>query len=373
MLYFLVTLVSMLFVLPVSSQELESDTHETGSLEVIPELLEFGRVFDGDKPVKTVILRNAGSGPLTIKRLHTSCGCAIPMIQFPGGKEVNFSEQIVRRNEPVGILQPDEEAKMQVSFTTWGYTGKLKKRILIECDDAQAEDKEVLIRAEIVDSVSSEPESLDLGEVVRGRKASAKVVIRSIGIGDFDIKGIKNLPSYLRFQTEKQSDGSEVAVELKIETRGEPPLGDLSLPLKLGIENKYIDETRILLKGTVVPKIRFSSGGAPIRDELDMGVFYADQGKNITLEISNLFPGIPYQPVEMERKGMFENPDVKVEIEEVTPGNQYRLHIKVPGGMLDTDFFRGSLWIFSDHPDLLLKKLHVTGWSSLGATRVSSR
>ncbi|MHC4944361.1 MAG: Ig-like domain-containing protein [Planctomycetota bacterium] len=332
------------------------------SFILIPETLDFGRVFDGDSPIKEVLIRNQGEESLAIKRVSTTCGCAIPRILFPGGKEVVLNEY--NRKRDLGTLQPGEEARMEVSFLTWGYKGKLQKRINVETDAPDLSRRHVTVKAEIVDSIALDPPELDLGEVVRGMRSTGRIRLRSVGIGDFEIKGIRNLPPYLTFHSEKISGGLEAEHWIEIRTREEPPLGAWNLVLQVSVDNQYIDTARFMLRAEVLPKVNFMLGGERIREEIDFGVFSPESGKTVVVDIHNLAPEIPYHPLEV----LFEKEEAASllahRLETVKPGEQYRLHLSINPGSQAPAFVRGCVIMLSDHPDVLQKKLHLIGWAT---------
>jgi hypothetical protein len=339
---------------------------ETGEalepLVLVPETLDFGPIFDGDTPIKEVLIRNQGEDPLTIKRVTTTCGCAIPRIIFPGGHEVVLGEYNRRRD--LGVLQAGEEARMEVSFLTWGYKGKLKKRIDVETDAAGGIRKYITVNAEIVDSIALDPPALELGEVVRGMQVSGRIRLRSVGIGDFEIKGIKNLPPYLTFRSERIGEGPEAEHWIEIETREEPPLGETSLVLQVTVENQYIDTTRFLFKAEVLPKVNFLVGGERIKEEIDFGVFTPETGKTVVVDIRNLVPGIPYHPLEIRFEEEESTTHLAHRLETVESGETYRLHLSIKPGTEAPSFVRGCLVVRSDHPDALQQKLQLIGWAT---------
>jgi hypothetical protein len=139
------------------------------------------------------------------------------------------------------------------------------------------------------------------------------------------------------------------------------------MELKVGLENEYINETRFLFKANVVPKVRFQIGEFTLVDELDLGVFAHERGTEAEVDVVNLFPGIPYHPMKLEVENHTTGAPIEAELVEVAHGSRYRIKIKIPPGPSQAGFVQGCVLIHSDHPDLFLKKLYVTGWRSFGS------
>ncbi len=343
-----------------TADEKKKQPEEQRALELVPAKLDFGKIFDGAQPVKSVTLRNKGASPLTIKSLHTDCGCAIPRVLFPGGKVVHLEDGI----HPVGVLKPGEEASMEVCFHTWGWDGKLNKNVTISTDDSAFPVTRLKVKAEIIDSLVIEPEFLDLGEIIRGRKVSGRVILRSKSIGDFDVKGIKDLPSYLQFSAKKLSSGENAEVMIEIKSKEEPPLGEWMRKLHIEIVNEHINQTRLQVKAKVVPKVCFSMNGKALDNELDFGVFPWNEGKTAEVDITNLVPEIPYHPLKVEKESAFCASCVETRLKELKAGELYRLVVRIRPVDKAPVFVRGALRIISDHPDLFLKRFSLIGWPS---------
>jgi hypothetical protein len=340
----------------------QEEANKAVQIEVIPEEVDFGRVFDGDSPVKEFTVKNRSDEAMTLKRVSTSCGCAVPRIHFPGGKVVELNEAMFGKE--LGELGPGEEARVEVSFTTWGYKGKLLKHITVQTQGAKTESHSVSVLAEIIDSVKMKPEVLDLGEVVRGQQTFGETIMRSVGIGDFEITGIRNLPAYLEYKTERLAEGDEAAFSVALAAKENAPLGDINLVLQLTVENKHIEVVRLPFKATVIPKVDFLIKGERIQGDIDLGVFSANRGCRLSVEIVNLVPMIPYHVRHMQVKSSKDTAFIDAEIESIEPGVRYQLDLSIKPGAPAAGFVRGSIILESDHPDMLQKELHLMGWSS---------
>jgi len=330
-------------------------------LKIEPERLEFGRVFDGDEPVKKITVRNVSDKAITIKRLGKTCGCAVSKIVLSNGEEVVITERTAFK--PICILERGDFVEIHVTFRTWGYKGELNKTISLETDYVGLGVKVVKIHAIIVESVKLTPEIVDLGEVIRGQQRKVGVKIQSLGIGEYDITGIKNIPSYLAFTSKKITEGEKAEYYVEFETREDPPLGNSYHHLQVNVKNKNIKVVRIPLKLKVIPKVCYQLKDEIIDDELDIGVFSRDKGKTLEVDIVNLASSIPYKPISVESEA---SDDVKtaldISLETEKEGELYKLLINIKPGISGTGFLRAKIMIKSLHPDCLLKTVHILGW-----------
>ena len=187
--------------------------------------------------------------------------------------------------------------------------------------------------------------------------------MRSVGIGDFEIKGMKNLPAYLTYKTKRVAAGEEAAFSVSVAAKENAPLGDINLVLQLAVENEHIEVTRLPFRATVIPKVNFHVEGKRIKGDIDFGVFSADKGRKLSVEIVNLVPLIPYHVRHMEVKSPKNEALIDAALETIEPGVRYRLDLSIKPGAPGACFVRGSVILESDHPDMLQKELYLMGWS----------
>lgn len=359
--------VLLLFLVPASAPAQHDHEHEPAEipgLEISPRVLDFEKVFVGEEPVKNVVLINTGKEPLTLKRIYSGCGCAVPRVIFSDGKEVEISKQGGQRS--LGRIEPGQKASLEVRFITHGYSGKISKFISVETDHAEVQQFKIAVRAEIVDAIRLEPEVLDFGEVVRGRSVERELLLISEGIGPFDLTGIEPLPAFMRYSVDKaqspDGDGKPAfALRMKLGLEGDIPLGEKTMILLASIAHDRVKSLRITVKMNVQPKVVFKTGGKPLTGNLDFGVFPRKEGKALTVEIVNLVPAIPYNILDIDVDETIEKA-AAVELRTVEDGVRYFLDIRFRPG-LAAGYKRGAVSILSDHPDVMLKKIRLLAYA----------
>jgi len=103
-----------------------------GALRVEGESVwDFGQVKAGRVVSNKFILKNSGSQTVKIERTDTSCGCTV-------GKISRIK------------LEPFDEAKVEVSFNSSGYQGKVEQKIFVRTDEAENPVVELMIKADVI-------------------------------------------------------------------------------------------------------------------------------------------------------------------------------------------------------------------------------
>ncbi len=91
---------------------------------------DFGQVRAGDVVRHDFIIKNTKSKVLNIKEVHTSCGCTVSEV-------------------PKKVLQPGEDAPIQVKMDTKGDSGPVKQHIYVNTDDPENPVYVFVIKAEV--------------------------------------------------------------------------------------------------------------------------------------------------------------------------------------------------------------------------------
>ncbi len=357
-----------LFLTPVCAQHDERHGHEipeTPGMVLSPWHLDFGRVCDGEEPVKTISIANTSDKPLALRRIYSGCGCAVPRVIFAGGIEREVAGQDVR--DYIGLIEPGTEARIEVRFVTHGYHGKLQKHIEIRTDNPAARQFKVCVGAEIFKAIRLDPEIVDFGDVVRGKRVEKEVLLTSEGIGKFEVTGIENLESYMGYSIGvppplRKEEAGNCVQRLRLFLHGDVPLGVSKRILLVRIRHDRVKTLRIPVKVNVQPKVVFRKGGKNLGRNLDFGLFPRKDGKTIMVEITNLVPAIPYHILDVSLdKALVRIAEVRtVTVEE---GVRYKLEIRLRPG-ISAGYARGTISILSDHPDMMRKTIRILGYAA---------
>jgi hypothetical protein len=221
----------------------------------------------------------------------------------------------------------------------------------------------VEVTAEIIDSIALEPEILDLGTVIRGQRVTGTITLKSVGIGDFEVLRMIGMVKYLEFSAVKKAGGTDAAYAIELTTLDNPPLGEIKVPVKLAIKNEHIDTTSFQVKMNVLPKVSFRLNDLAVEEDLDFGVFPMNEGKELTVDMVNLAPQVhPYHPRKIEVIDSRFSAMIETRLDTIKEGEHYKLRVKIKPGQVVAQFITARIDVFSDHPDLLHKRIHVLGW-----------
>ncbi len=127
---------------------------------------DFGKIKQGEVLAHDFVFTNEGEGPLVIERIASTCGCTAALAS----------------EDKIG---PGKTGKINVTFDSRGYSGKIVKYIHVESNDSEDPSREIRIEAEI--EVPPQPRidldryTVDPGLSLQGEESSAKVVVRNIG------------------------------------------------------------------------------------------------------------------------------------------------------------------------------------------------
>lgn len=359
-----------LLAFQISAQEDQPHEHkhevpEIPGMAISPGILDFGTVYVGEEPVKYLVIGNTSKVPLTIKDIYSDCGCAVPRIVFSDGREEEISS--LSRREMIGVINPGQEARIEIRFVTHGYEGELHKHVKVYTDNPARSSFKVCVDANIVHAIDVKPEILDFGTVVRGAQSSKSVLLVSEKVGSFEVVGMENMKDWMTYSVEPAPDVTGLAVgacavRLTLSIRGDFPLGKtVELPMAL-LRHERLKRLRIPVKMFVQPKVVFRSEGKQVGSSLDLGVFSRPEGKTLFIEIENLVPAIPYNVLELSTEGRAKDV-LDVELETISEGARYRLKVHLKPG-LPKGYLRGIvITLISDHPDMMQKKIRLQGYA----------
>ena len=108
----------------------ESDSTQLAELTYVEDFFDVGTVHSGEIVRHSFCFRNTGNAPLVVKDIIPSCGCT----------KVNVSKK---------ILNPYEEAQLEVVFDSKGWFGSQYKSVTLRTNGVIRE-KSVTLKANVV-------------------------------------------------------------------------------------------------------------------------------------------------------------------------------------------------------------------------------
>lgn len=127
---------------------------------------DFGKVKQGEVLAHEFVFKNAGTQPLVVERVETTCGCTAALVS-------------------ADKIPPGKEGKIKVSLDTHGYAGRLTRYVYLVSNDATSGRRELSVAVDIevppMPKIELDRYNIDLGLSLEGEAPSAKVVIRNVG------------------------------------------------------------------------------------------------------------------------------------------------------------------------------------------------
>jgi hypothetical protein len=159
----------------------------------------FGSLLEGDEASFDFAFEVTGAAPVSITRVQSTCGCTVPILEV-GGQPYGFGT----------ALQPGAKGFVRARVKTYDFVGAKSSQITVFSDAGESS---------IVLSISSfvrrffvtEPEFLNLGEVLEGEKRKASVKVRTAEVPEFAIEGW---------------GGARTRREVPLESNGRPKIGE---------------------------------------------------------------------------------------------------------------------------------------------------
>ncbi|MDG2149071.1 MAG: DUF1573 domain-containing protein [Planctomycetota bacterium] len=325
-----------------------------------PSHVEFGDAFQGELLNQEVVVRNSGTGNFPLATIQTSCGCTAARIIGPDGTEYPTRGP---GNEPILVLHPDEEMKVMVEFNTAGKSGDVSQSMKLHPADPSLEPLEVDVHIRVTKALQVTPAWLNLNKIPKTGPLEEIVLVESVEIGDWDITGFKNqtegipLPDWMQFEVLDQ-EGSRRRVRVSL--GNDRPVGAISTRVAIQIDHERIKQVDFAVSAIVEPNVSFNTESSSFQDSVNFEHVNADDKVTRTIKVLNKDPSVPYMlegvDILTSQKDFFET-----EIRTLDEGVSYEIDITVDGA-IGAPFFRGSLVLRAEHPDLPSKMIPFHGW-----------
>jgi hypothetical protein len=157
-------------------------------------------------------------------------------------------------------------------------------------------------------------------------------------------------------------EGETHCVRLIMELSKEAPVGLQNLKLRAHVESERIKEFNLYLMLNVQPPVTFRVDGDTSKAVLDFGILPKETGASKEIEIINDNPVVPYEIQEMKFTSRHKE-FIETELVTLEKGNHYKVKVTVKPE-IKARFFRGTITLLSEHPDLRKKEISLKGWIS---------
>jgi hypothetical protein len=185
-------------LLPAASQ---------AQLKLEPPRVDFGERGQNERPETTVILRNLGTAPLTLKDIKKSCDC------------LGFSPDRFTAPIPAG-----GQTELKITMGSGRAMGRLEKHLTILTSSTSQPEVSLPVSMSVLDGFEMEPRGVTLFGLVGGPPERAEVAIKlrrgarpqRVDLAIKEVRSVFGRPSgrHLRASAASGEGGSRLAIEL---------------------------------------------------------------------------------------------------------------------------------------------------------------
>lgn len=279
-------------------------------------LYNFGATYSGTPVKHTFRIKNAGTAPLIIGAVQTSCGCTAA-------------------KPTKSTVAPGDVSEILVTFDTRADNGPAMRVITVATNDPKHQQLQLTLKGDVKLQVEAEPSPVAFGNVRHGSEQTRQVMITDlIGGTDFKLGAITNSSSNIKVSQQPRTDGKPGAA-LAITLLKSMPPGPFTDIVKVSTSRAPVDVTVFgnIVGDLAVNPPQVSFGIVPHHESALRIVRLTNSGEhaiNVLGVASN-------------------NQSVTAALEPITPGKEYKITLQLrpntPDGTL-----RGMLTIRTDDP-----------------------
>jgi hypothetical protein len=317
--------------------------------------LNLGDLLLGAERTVSFPLRNAGTQPLVIRRIETTCGCTLARMLDATGEPIGTA--LASASPILHTLAPGDRCTVEMKFVSAGQAEtRLRKQTKIVSNDPNQPEFVLEIEVNLMKAFTVEPASVVFGEIVRGETPSKDVrVVPDVNMAAVELSGFADVPAWIDPTLSKVDGGWNVTLRV----RTDAPIGYLQPTLRVLTSDATFSSVPIQVAITVKSPVVFDTGDASRREVLDFGPVAAGSTHERTIEVKNTSTElVRLSAVKVDSKRA---DAITAVLETVEEGRHYRIKVtlKAPA---DAKSLRGSLEVTSDSPLLPVKILPFQAW-----------
>lgn len=326
-----------------------------------PEILDVGEVFQGQATEGAFTLRNEGEADLVVTRIRPHCGCTVARLRDPDGRERSLPRQALIGGVEVLRIPPGGQAQIVVRYDSTGQPiREILKKVDLDTNDPTRPHLQLGLRVRVKAGVEVDPKPVRIGEVTRGRGAETIVRIRPAEGIRLRVTGVENAEEWLRAEILPVSDDDPEVTRIRLTVDPSAPVGLLSRTLVLRTDSEIVPQVRLPVFADVRSAVRFDTGNPMSDQALSFGVVGRKRDAVAEIRIENADPNVPYLLREAKIESATARELLEAHVKTIEEGVRYRVFVVFhPRG--DVRFFRGTLLLRADHPDVPEKRIVFSG------------
>lgn len=286
---------------------------------------DFGQIEQGKEFTHDFVIRNKGTGLLTIQDAVSSCGCTVAL---PQSREIAVGSS----------------STIKVTFKSLSFSGPVAKTVTVRSNDAAQPAVTIDIRANVQPFYVIEPSVLNLGDIERGKGAERDVTVRQFKNQPFKIERLQVSHPDLKaaFTPIEGSNGSAYRIHVSLSSKRNA--GPFSFSVIAVTDRLDIPHPMLILGGNIIGPVRVwppaiflgqSRGNVPFKPQ--------------TITVKNNAA----HPVEIKSVDAGD-PGLQTKVETVTPGVEYHIELSVKQ-MPQPGWFQRKMQILTSESDVPLE------------------
>lgn len=274
-------------------------------VEIADPVYDYGTAYEGQFVSHVFEIKNAGTAPLDIRGVRTSCGCTT------GAPSKDH-------------LMPGEVSDLQVTFDTRSQKGHKVRTISVFTNDPQSPSSVVTLQGNVKVQVEAEPSEINFDKVKLGGEASREVTITDLNGGkDFKVGPVTNSSPFIKVTQVPRKDGKQGAMVEVALVKG-MPIGQFDDTVNIMTNRQPI---QVHIFGQITGDLNLDPA------QVSFGIVAHAQSVVRYLKLSNQGS----KPVQITGITTT-NPSVAAKFEPVTPGKEYKITVELrrntPDGQL---------------------------------------
>ena len=358
--------VLVLPALPLAAQDAAPPTappQPAVTIAADPPVVDFGDILGGEAARASVKITNVSDKPVPVKQVKTTCGCTVATVHGPDGTEL--PARPAKADMLVTTLEPGQSLTVDVKMETANAQGAVEKSLQVYTSDATSTPLSVPVKARISKAFSLSPDKVDLRNVARTGRVEQTIVVQAQSIGNWTIDGFESgiegqpLPPWLQLSV---LDTEGLSRRVQLVSDGPRPVGAFTAKVRVKIGHEKVKSVDFTIFGIVRPDVTFDTGSPTQPESVSFDQMKRGDQVVRTIKITNNDPTVPY----MLKSADIQVPDalkplIQSSVNTVQEGVSYEIVLTAKADMPEP-FFRGTLLLVAEHPDLPRHSISFHGW-----------
>lgn len=192
----------------------------------------FGQVSQGVKVEHTFRFRNAGEAPLNVEKVRSSCGCTAALLSATQ-------------------IPPGGTGEIRTTFDSGRFRGAVVKTVYLYVNDPQQPVAQFHLRGTVKPELVMDPAQIDLGKLIPGRSAEARVTLTNQGEQEITLAAPDATSPELQAELSENRLSPGKSVQLVVKAKPKEGKPRLSGYVMIKTSNPLVPELRLPVYGSI--------------------------------------------------------------------------------------------------------------------------